>query len=72
MGSGVGITTGGGFVWASDETGIATIDPATAAIVGRLPLGAAEYYELVWDDGVIWVSTRTGSILRVDSSKAVP
>jgi streptogramin lyase len=69
-GSGVGITSGGGYVWASTPTGIAKIDPATASIVGEVELGPGEYYELVWDDGVIWVSTRGSRILKVDPSEA--
>jgi streptogramin lyase len=71
-GSGVGITNGGGYVWASTPTGIAKIDPPTASIVREVELGPGEYYELVWDDGVIWVSTRGSRILKVDPSKATP
>jgi streptogramin lyase len=67
-GSGVGITSGGGYVWASTPRGIAKIDPATAAIVGTVYLGPGSYYELVWDDGVIWASTRGSRVLKVDPS----
>jgi hypothetical protein len=70
-GSGVGITSGGGFVWAATPTGIAKIDPHTASIVGAVELGPGEYYELVWDDGIIWVSTRGSRVLKVDPSKSV-
>jgi YVTN family beta-propeller protein len=70
VGHGVGITTGDGYVWASTRTGIAKIDPVAAAIVGTIPLGSGEYYELVWDDGMIWVSTRGNRILKVDTSIA--
>lgn len=72
VGSGVGITTGDGYVWASTRTGIAKIDPAAAMIVATIPLGAGDYYELVWDDGTIWVSTRGPRILKVDASMAAP
>jgi hypothetical protein len=71
-GSGVGITSGGGFVWAATPNGIAKIDPATASIVGAIDLGVGEYYELVWDEGTIWVSTRENRVLKVDASKAMP
>ena len=71
-GSGVGITVGGGYVWAAAPTGIAKIDPATASIVGTVPLGAGEYYDLVWDDGIIWASTRGNRILKVDAAQARP
>jgi hypothetical protein len=71
-GSGVGIISGGGFVWASTDTGIAKIDPATKAIVGEIDLGPGAYYELVWDNGIIWVSTRGSRVLKVDSSTATP
>ena len=64
-GEGVGITAGGGFVWASDSDGISRIDPATNTIVGHLDLGFGEYYELVWDEGAIWVTTRTQRLLKV-------
>jgi hypothetical protein len=69
VGSGVGITSGGGFVWAATTDGIARIDPAAAAIVDEIHLGPGEYYELVWDDGIIWVSTRGNRVLKVDPSK---
>jgi streptogramin lyase len=69
VGAGVGITSGGGFVWAATETGVAKIDPATNAIVGELDLGPGRYYELVWDNGIIWVSTTGSRVLKVDSSK---
>ena len=69
VGHGVGITTGGGSVWASTRTGIARIDPATASIVEEVHLGSGEYYELVWDEGIIWVSTRGPRVLKVDPSK---
>jgi streptogramin lyase len=71
-GSGVGITSGGGYVWASTPRGIAKIDPATAAIVGTIDLGPGAYYELVWDDGIIWASTRGSRVLKIDASKAEP
>ena len=68
-GSGVGITAGDGYVWAAFGSGIAKIDPATATIIGTIDLGRGEYYELVWDAGVIWASTRTSKILKIDSTK---
>ena len=71
-GGGVGITSGGGFIWAATRLGIAKIDPATATILGTVKLGSGQYYELVWDDGVIWASTRTSLVLKVDPSTAEP
>jgi hypothetical protein len=68
-GGGVGITSGHGFVWAAAPNGIAKIDPATKSIVDVVDLGYGEYYELVWDDGIIWASTRTNRVLKVDPSK---
>ncbi len=67
-GSGVGITSGGGYVWAAAATGIARIDPATNTILDVIDLGRGEYYELVWDDGIIWASTRGHRVLKVDVS----
>jgi streptogramin lyase len=68
-GYGVGITSGGGFVWAAAANGVAKIDPATKTIVDVVELGLGEYYELVWDDGIIWASTRTNRVLKVDPTK---
>jgi hypothetical protein len=70
VGSGVGITVGDGYVWAAARSGIAKIDPATASIVGTVPLGPGDYYDLVWDDGIIWASTRGNRVLKVDTAKA--
>jgi hypothetical protein len=66
-GSGVGITSGGGYVWAAAGNGIAKIDPETSSIVDMIDLGPGQCYELVWDDGIIWVSTRGSRVLKVDA-----
>lgn len=71
-GSGVGITTGDGYVWAATPIGIARIDPGTATIEDTIAIGLGEYYELVWDDGVIWASTRGDRVLKVDVSGSTP
>jgi virginiamycin B lyase len=68
-GSGIGITSGDGYIWAAAREGIAKIDPASNAIVGMVDLGRGEYYELIWDDGHIWASTRTSRVLEIDPSK---
>jgi hypothetical protein len=65
-GSGIGITVGGGFVWAADAGGIAQIDPAGNEIVGHMELGRDRLYELVWEEGVIWASTATEEVLKID------
>jgi hypothetical protein len=65
-GSGIGITYGDGFIWASTGTGIAQIDPDSAAIVREFPIGRGWFYELIWDDGIIWASTTTRDVLKVD------
>ncbi len=70
VGSGVGITVGDGHVWAATATGIAKIDPLTATIVGTVLLGRGDYYDLVWDDGIIWASTRGNRVLKVDPTTA--
>jgi hypothetical protein len=69
-GSGIGITIGGGYVWAATATGIAKIDPTTRLIADVIELGPGDYYELVWDDGFIWASTRGPRILKVDPSRS--
>lgn len=65
-GSGIGITVGDGFIWASTGTGIAQIDPETGNILREFPIGSGWFYELVWDDGVIWASTTLNDVLKVD------
>ena len=72
VGSGVGITSGGGYVWTAATSGIAKIDPVSATVVGMIDLGPGDYYELVWDDGVIWASTRGSRVLKVDPTFAKP
>jgi hypothetical protein len=67
VGSGVGIAAGGGYVWSGDWMGIAKIDPRTAKVVGHLAVPPGSYYELVWDDGVIWASTRGPKVLKIDA-----
>lgn len=66
-GSGIGITIGGGFVWAADSRGIAQIDPEANQIIGRMDLGKDRLYDLIWDDGVIWATTATNAVLKVDA-----
>ena len=68
IGSSVGITAGGGYVWSADSVGIARIDPASGRIVGHLAVPPGSYYELVWDDGVIWASTRSSRLLKIDAT----
>lgn len=68
VGSGVGITVGGGYVWSSDAMGIAKIDPRTGKVIDHLAVAAGSYYELVWDDGVIWASTRGPKVLKIDAT----
>jgi hypothetical protein len=65
-GSGIGITYGDGYIWASTGTGIAQLDPASGEILREFRLGFGWFYELIWDDGIIWVSTTTDKVLKVD------
>jgi streptogramin lyase len=55
--SNVAIVFAEGAVWASGGTGVLKIDPATNGIVGRLPVGAGEYYSLAYASGSLWLST---------------
>lgn len=68
VGSGIGITVGGGYVWSSDSMGIAKIDPQTGNVVDHLAVAPGSYYELIWDDGVIWASTRGSDVLKIDAT----
>jgi YVTN family beta-propeller protein len=65
-GSGHAITSGDGYVWVGAGAGIAKIDPATNSIVDVISLGSAATDAFVWDEGIIWVSTRSSRVLKVD------
>jgi DNA-binding beta-propeller fold protein YncE len=66
-GSGIGLTVAAGLVWAATSNGIATIDPETNTVRGRIELGAAQYYYgLVFADGSLWASaTALGRVYRI-------
>lgn len=67
-GVGVGIAVGGGSVWTSSFSGIVEIDPRSAAVVRKLDLGSAygdNLYELIWDRGALWASTRSSEVLKI-------
>ena len=46
-----------GALWASGDSAVLKIDPATNRIAGRLPVGAGEYYSLAYASGSFWLST---------------
>jgi len=68
VGSGIGITAGGGYVWSSGSKGIAKIDPQTGRVVDHLSVAPGVYFKLVWDDGVIWASTRGSEVLKLHAT----
>lgn len=59
-GGGIGITSEGGELWASDTSGIAQIDPRTNKVTRRVELGLSTYYGLEHVRETFWVSN--GSI----------
>jgi streptogramin lyase len=69
MSPSLGLSFGGGFVWASRLTGMAAIDPESNEIVREISLPGAYFMDSYWLDDTLWVSTAAGkSVLQVDAA----
>ena len=67
VGGGVGITSAGGELWASDASGIARIDTRTNKVVRRIELGPGFYYGLEHVGKIFWVSDANSTrVYRVE------
>jgi virginiamycin B lyase len=64
----LGLSFGGGLVWASAPRSIAGIDPLTNEIVRDIPLPGTMFHDTFWVDGSLWVTTAgTRAVLQVDA-----
>ena len=69
MSPSLGLSFGGGLVWASRLTGMAAIDPESNEIVREIPLPGPYHMDSYWMDDTLWVSTAAGnSVLQVDAA----
>ena len=60
-------------VWATADSSVLKIDPATNRIVGRLPVDPGEYYGLAYAAGSLWLSTIVDQrVLRLDPARLQP
>ena len=67
VGGGIGITSAGGELWASDPSGIAQIDTRMNKVVRRIELGAGFYYGLERVGKIFWVSDANSTrVYRVE------
>ncbi len=65
----LGLSTGGGWVWASRRDGMGKIDPATNKVVATLRLPQQPLMDSAWRNNELWVSTAgVRSLLQVDAS----
>jgi streptogramin lyase len=61
-----GMVYGAGSLWTVDTHGLVRIDPATNAVIARVP-GPSGYGGIVFGDGAVWYSSwDAGAVLRVD------
>ena len=64
----LGLSFGGGLVWASAPQSIAAVDPLTNEIVRDIPLPGTMFHDTFWVDGSLWVTTAdTRTVLQVDA-----
>jgi streptogramin lyase len=53
----LGLSFGGGFVWASRPNGMGAIDPASNEVVQEIPLPGTTFMDSYWLDDTLWVTT---------------
>ena len=69
----VALTSALGAIWVAYDQGILKIDPQSNGIVGKLVLGAGEYYGMTFASGSLWVTTVSGgAVLRLDPGQLAP
>jgi hypothetical protein len=65
----LGLSFGGGYVWASNPEGISAIDPSTNELAFEIPLPGSMYMDTYWQDDTLWVSTAASDLLlQVDAA----
>lgn len=63
-----GLAVGPGAIWVSTPTSLWRIDSTTKRNTGSVPLGhSAEDSSVATGEGAVWVASRDGTLLRVDS-----
>jgi streptogramin lyase len=66
----LGLSFGGGYVWASNPDGISAIDPTTNELAFRIPLPGSTFMDTYWQDDTLWVSTAASDLLlQVDAAR---
>ena len=69
MSPSLGLSFGGGYVWAARTRAMGAIDPASNEIVREIPLPGTWFMDSYWMDDTLWVSTAAGSsVLQVDAA----
>ena len=63
----LGLSFGGGLVWASAPRSIAGVDPLTNKIVRNIPLPGFTFMDTFWVDGSLWVTTASPTVYQVDA-----
>jgi virginiamycin B lyase len=63
----LGLSFGGGLVWASAPVSIAGVDPLTNEIVRDIRLPGTVFMDSFWVDGSLWVTTASPIVLQVDA-----
>ena len=63
----LGLSFGGGLVWASTPNSIAGIDPGTNDVVRVIRLPLLIFMDTFWVDGSLWVTTASQLVLQVDA-----
>ena len=65
----LGLSFGGGYVWASRPDGMGAIDPTLNEVVREIPLPAGMYMDSYWLDDTLWVSTAASDlVLQVNAA----
>ncbi len=64
----LGLSFGGGYVWASNPNGISAVDPDTNELAFQIPLPGSTFMDSYWIDDSLWVSTAASDLLlQVDA-----
>ena len=70
MSPSLGLSFGGGYVWASNPSGLSAVDPATNELAFQIDLPGLTFMDSYWIDDSLWVSTAAGDLLlQVDAAR---
>ena len=66
----LGLSFGGGYVWASNPNGLSAVDPDTNELAFQIALPGSTFMDSYWIDDSLWVSTAAGDLLlQVDAAR---